>query len=160
MFHWKKILNIYKIFSIFLYTKIFVIDKFHFFNFIFHKKIVQSNTHKILLKMNNFKKLLYKSNILSNPPILFHARSQSSKSDIFFIYRRTTAKKNIVFRSCILIFVWLMSHRQRKLIQSQIHALNALRWPINGSRLWYIRDEIIRDHGWTGYGVRRDSSFE
>lgn len=79
-------------------------------NFIFlisysTKKIVQSNTHKILLKMNNFKKLLYKSNILSNPPILFHARSQSSKSDIFFIYRRTTAKKNIVFRSCILILV-------------------------------------------------------
>lgn len=73
--------------------KIFVIDKFHFFIFIFHKKIVQSNTHKILLKMNNFKKLLYKSNISSNPPILFHARSQSSKSDIFFIYRRTTAKK-------------------------------------------------------------------
>lgn len=79
--------------------------KFHFFIFIFHKKIVQSNTHKILLKMNNFKKLLYKSNISSNPPILFHARSQSSKSDIFFIYRRTTAKKNIVFRSCILILV-------------------------------------------------------
>lgn len=78
-------------------------------NFIFlisysTKKIVQSNTHKILLKMNNFKKLLYKSNILNNPPILFHARSQSSKSDIFFIYRRTT-EKNIVFRSCILILV-------------------------------------------------------
>lgn len=78
-------------------------------NFIFlisysTKKIVQSNTHKIFLKMNNFKKLLYKSNILSNPPILFHARSQSSKSDIFFIYRRTT-EKNIVFRSCILILV-------------------------------------------------------
>lgn len=78
-------------------------------NFIFlisysTKKIVQSNIHKILLKMNNFKKLLYKSNILNNPPILFHARSQSSKSDIFFIYRRTT-EKNIVFRSCILILV-------------------------------------------------------
>lgn len=81
-----------------------MIDKFHFFIFIFHKKIVQSNTHKILLKMNNFKKLLYKSNILI---LLFFSTLDLNprRATSFSFIDERPLKKNIVFRSCILILV-------------------------------------------------------